>query len=562
MRYLSNSASLRPRALALTLTLTAAACGEPEGALEQTTGDEAVATARFVVEPRLTIGPSVAAPLVGVIEFETERATRLRVEIDDGARRWVVDFAGAATEHKHPLLGLRPDRQHRFTLTLADEDGTPLAWPEGAEGPALVGATAPLPDDFPALTIQLAQPERMEPGYTLFNVPVPRKLGGGGYIVGLDATGELVWFHRSVWRIEDSQRLPSGNTLVLLSGFYKAYELDVYGEVVGSWHAANIAGAEDTGTPIATDTFHHEIFATADDTFMALSSELRAVTGFPRPSDFMPTQFPSDLVGTIVVEFARDGTILEEWSLLDMLDPLRATHGTYAGNFFDSVYPASSFPIDWDHSNAVFVDPADDGIVVSLRHQDAVVKFDRAGALQWILAPPANWSAALEPYLLTPEEPDFQYPFQQHAPMITPQGTLLLFDNALYQASPPSPPVEETVSRAVEFELDLDAMRVRQVWQYGEGGELGNAPWVGDADWLPETGNILVAAAGIKVEQEGEPSMRILELTHAQPAERVFEVSVDDDNPSGLANRMGNEAERVPDLYPAWAGASVTWIER
>ena len=199
--------------------------------------------------------------------------------------------------------------------------------------------------------------------------------------------------------------------------------------------------------------------------------------------------------------------------------------------------------------------------MVSLRHQDAVVKFDRAGALQWILAPPENWSAEFEPYLLTPAEPDFRYPFQQHAPMITPQGTLLLFDNALYQTSPPTPPLEDTVSRAVELELDLEAMTVRQVWQYGEGGELGNAPWVGDADWLPATGNILVAAAGIKVEQEGEPSIRILELTHQQPAERVFEVSVDDDNPSGLANRMGNEAERIPDLYPAWAGASVAWIE-
>ena len=357
MRSLLNSASLRARALVLTLAPLVLACVEPEDEPEQTTGDEELATARFVVEPRLTIGARKAAPLVGAIEFETERPTHLRVELDDGARRWVVDFAGAETAHKHPLLGLRPDRQHRVTLALEDEAGAPLAWPEGAAGPVLVGVTAPLPDDFPALTVQLAQPERMEPGYTLFNVPVPRKLGGGGYIVGLDARGELVWFHHSSWRVEDSQRLPNGNTFVLLSGFYKAYELDVYGEIVASWHAANIAGAEDTGVPVATDTFHHEITATADDTFMALSSELRTVVGFPRPSDFMPTQFPSELVGTVVVEFARDGAILGEWSLLDMLDPLRVTHGTYAGNFFDSVYPASSFPIDWDHSNAVFVDP-------------------------------------------------------------------------------------------------------------------------------------------------------------------------------------------------------------
>ncbi|MCB9750611.1 MAG: aryl-sulfate sulfotransferase [Myxococcales bacterium] len=543
-----------PRLLASLALACACACSpedDPEDTSETDAGDAA-----FLVLPRLTIGPNASVPLVGVLEFETAGETRARVELDDGARRWTVEFAELARAHKHPLLGLRPDREHTVTLTLIDAQG------EETPGPTLVGATAPLPADFPAMTVHVAEPERMEPGYTLINVPVPRGLGGGGYIIGLDARGEVVWLHRSSWRVEDSQRLRSGNTLVLQAGFYRLYELDVYGELVGSWYASNIAGLGDEGVPVPADTFHHEVFASEQDTFIALSTELRAQSGFPlNEPGFPPSPSPTDLVGTVVVEFTRGGAVVQEWSVLDQLDPLRISYGTYEGDFYGGVYPASTLAVDWDHSNGVTVDPADGGVILSLRHQDAVAKFSRDGALRWVLAPPENWDPALAPYLLTPESPEFRFTYQQHAPMLTPTGTLLLFDNALYQASPPAPSVADTVSRAVEFELDLEAMSVRQVWQYGEGGELGHAPWVGDADWLPTTGNILVAAAGLKAELEGEPSMRVVEVTHAQPAERVFEVTVDDDNPNGPANRVGNQAERVADLYPPWAGATTTWLE-
>ena len=54
-----------------------------------------------------------------------------------------------------------------------------------------------------------------------------------------------------------------------------------------------------------------------------------------------------------------------------------------------------------------------------------------------------------------------------------------------------------------------------------------------------------------------EPSMRIVEVTHDEPAELVLDITVDDDNPEGLARRSGNRAERLATLYPAWAEATV-----
>ena len=62
--------------------------------------------------------------------------------------------------------------------------------------------------------------------------------------------------------------------------------------------------------------------------------------------------------------------------MMDILDPrrlgflsLRQIRGSY----------------DWAHANAVAYNDADDSISVSLRHQDAVVNFDRTtGDLNWI----------------------------------------------------------------------------------------------------------------------------------------------------------------------------------
>ncbi|MEZ4241635.1 MAG: aryl-sulfate sulfotransferase [Myxococcota bacterium] len=41
----------------------------------------------------------------------------------------------------------------------------------------------------------------------------------------------------------------------------------------------------------------------------------------------------------------------------------------------------------WSHANAVEVDPRDDTLIVSVRHQDAVLKLTRDGEIRWILAP-------------------------------------------------------------------------------------------------------------------------------------------------------------------------------
>ena len=142
--------------------------------------------------------------------------------------------------------------------------------------------------------------------------------------------------------------------------------------------------------------------------------------------------------------------------------------------------------------------------------------------------------------------------------MVTPDGTLLLFDNGTYKAIPPAPAVApaDNYSRAVEYAIDEEAMTVRQVWSFGGPDEPFYSPFLGGVAWLPETGNILVADGGRVVDEEGVsldiPPLgrkfgRIVEVTHTDEPETVFELVIDTGEKPGWSIYR---AERLAALQP------------
>src|SRR5262249_39332709 len=156
----------------------------------------------------------------------------------------------------------------------------------------------------------------------------------------------------------------------------------------------------------------------------------------------------------IVELSATNSALLNTWSLIDMLDPTRIDYLTFLIPFWG---------VDAEHANAITEDPRDNSLIVSLRNQDAVVKFSRTtGQLKWILGPHQNWGPEWQPYLLNPVGPSFQWQYGQHAPVITPQGTLLLYDNGNLRAEPFDATVADAdnYSRAVEYSIDETNMQV------------------------------------------------------------------------------------------------------
>ena len=145
-------------------------------------------------------------------------------------------------------------------------------------------------------------------------------------------------------------------------------------------------------------------------------------------------------------------------------------------------------------------DARDDSILVSLRTQDCIVKFDRrSGALRWILGAHGNWRKPWSDKLLKPDA-SVAWQFHQHDCSITPSGTILCFDNGNHRAQPFAPPMPaaQSYSRAVEFAVDEANGTVRQVWSYGEApGERLYAGFQGGAMRLPKTGNTFITYGGI-----------------------------------------------------------------
>ena len=85
---------------------------------------------------------------------------------------------------------------------------------------------------------------------------------------------------------------------------------------------------------------------------------------------------------------------------------------------------------DWTHGNSLFLTGDQDAYLMSIRNQNLVAQFDReTGALQWALGEddPASSGDDTWPWLSVPE--GTRLPNQQHGCILTPGGTLMLYDN-------------------------------------------------------------------------------------------------------------------------------------
>jgi len=496
-------------------------------------------TLDVVAPSTLTMDPNLVTPLAGVVQLTTDVPTRVTLHVTHGAEGWAVVFPDYRTDHAVAVLGLKPDRSYTVEVTVTDETGASLT----LDSP-LAAVTDPLPADFPAISLLTSDPVRMEPGFTLLDkFARAAEEDSSSYSFIVDPSGEVVWYAPRGGIA--MQQLPNGDLLYRTG--VNVVEVDMLGQLVNLIQLANPG-----------DALHHELFLGVRGTYFSLSRVTTVVDGYPTslsdPTAPRQTAFIED---DPVVEFAADGSLLNVWPLTTLIDPTRAG--------YDALQPRH-LGFDWAHANSVIDSPADDSILVSIRHQDAIVKFSRDGQLKWILAPHENWSAPYQPFLLQPIGAPFSWQYHQHAPAWTPSGNLLVFDNGNYRASPfdgttPSA-AKDSYSRAVEYAIDEDQMTVRQVWEYSPAGadriySLAKS----DVDWLPSTGNVLitysavghlggVASCDLGL---GAQHTRIQEVDHATPAQKVFELAIYD--ASGQAGECPEiqvyRSERIRSLYPS-----------
>ncbi len=512
---------------------------------------------KFTTAPAISAGPNAQAPLTGVVTFETEQPATVEIDIDDGRETRTVALGGApATSHSCPVLGLRPGTAHRVTVRAKSAAG------EVAEGPDALTLEAPaLPGDFPPIEVVSCTPAKREPGYMLLGasfgamMQVPEK---HAFIVALNQAGEVVWYYRDNDPIFDIRRLANGNLAYATNGG-KLVEIDMLGNVHHIWHGTGKGKEIPGGTPVATEALHHAFCPMPSGNMLMLSIEELEFDDWPG-SDRDPDvpRAPAKVIGDTIVEFTPDGTVVNEWRLSEMMDTERVCYGSFAPFWVRKGYKDT---YDWSHANGVVYDAADDAILVSVRHQDAVIKFSRAtGEVTWILGDHGNWKAPWADKLLKPAD-GLEWQYHQHNVTVTSDGRVMVFDNGSFRAVPHNKPraAPENFSRAAEFAVDEANMSVSAAWSFDAGRDTKYySTFVGGATRLPETGNTFVTFGGVTYEDDRTPAdnnqvhrvmARHVEVTGDASAEKVFELAIEDPSESDAIRWFSFRGEHVTSLY-------------
>lgn len=508
----------------------------------------------------IEMNPSGRAPLAGVARFTTTQPVTATITVTDDAGRSfeAVSAEDPATDHEIVLLGFRANRDHDVSLSLESADGT-------TQVVATVNVGAPeLSLRTPPIEVTVFDAAAVEPGFTI--IPMFRWLNAlidqtQGQILIIDDRGEIVWQYLADHSLFETKQLESGN-LLYMQFDRSIVEIDMLGNVIREWHAAGTKKtAPDGSIPVQTDTFHHDMLVLPSGNLLALSTEVREIENwYTSEQDPNAPRETRDVIGDVLVEFQPDGTVIHEWKFFDLIDPYRIGGGSLNSAFYEAAYadildePAP----DWTHSNGIDYDPETNSVLVSSNHLSTVFNLDMTtGELLWMFGDPRDWDEPWNELLLEPTDENMIWSYHHHAPKWTPAGTLLLFDNGAVRSRPFEPPLSaaDSFSRAVEYEIDADAGSLTEVWSYGgPGDEIFLSAYISDADWLPETGNILVTKGGrvrekdgtvLMFPEEGHNWITITEVTHTSPAEKVWEAVLDDPRWGMAAFRT----DRIASLY-------------
>jgi len=523
--------------LATVMALSACKKTENEGTKEKDVATSS-ATSVFVDVPVLTMSDNPDCPLWGAVQLTTDVPTTVEVHGTVAGDPWSKSFDALQTEHDLTLLGLRADADLELMVTVEDEGGKQTTW-EGL----LEDKTDPLPASFPDFETMVARPDLMEPGYTLFSVTFP-DVTHPQYGIVVDEMGRVVWFITDPLGVGLFGQLEDGS-LYYGSDRYGASVVDGRGTILQAWHTSIADTHAPSSILLESEFVHHDMIQLPNGNMLTFGMEILVHPNYPS-SEGNPNApgTTADVASDIVVEFASDGSVVQQWPFADLIDTSRIGYDSVTGPWWTNFLGQALK--DWTHSNALYYNEAEDTILASIRHQDAVINFSRAtGELIWILAPSENWSPEFLPYVLAPAGPDFRHAYHQHGAKMTPDGTILMFDNGNNQASAFEPRTEgpDIRSRAVEYAVDPVAMTQTQVWEWDDLPGAGYAIAQGDADILPATNNALITYGHMPEFTPNAPSAQVVEVTRGATEEIVFHMAFE-------TGAWVYRSDRVDSIYP------------
>lgn len=511
--------------------------------------------------------PNEIAPLVRRIVVETDALSTLAVDLVSGDHHLSVSFPGEATRHQHTLLGLKPGREYQVTATLTF-DGEELTQTETT-------TTAGPWSHLPVADVVVDDAARRAPGHTMLPLRCASQdcAEPNETVLVVDETGEIVYL-LSVDAddndtMQDAIEYDGGILALVGTSETAAIHFAWDGTELSRWRVGAISDATTPVEATLAHSMHHDIVPhpLVPDTFLAIGRYRLTVPSYPASYDDPELFAESFVADDVALEFTIDGSVPREIKLSDYIPTSRIAY-----NSLDEVIEGWR---DWAHANAIVLDPTDGTWLLSLRHQDAVVKLDPdvPGAVVWIAGYPENWPAEFSDVLLSPVGSPFAWQYHQHAPLIVDDGggkkTLILFDNGNVQTAPysgetplfvppegvPLPPGLQ--SRIVAYSIDEQAMTIAQSWEFDESsvGTLFSEA-VGDVDLL-ENGNVLSAWGFLQTQPGGQPwygdvglgakAVRVIEIDPVTRDE-IWHIHLTVDAALNEQGVTAYRAERIPSL--------------
>lgn len=396
-------------------------------------------------------------PLSAVVAFKTEEEVAVTVTVlgKTPEANFYHTFEKATT-HVLPIVGLYSDYENKIEI-------------RPYRGAASI-VTIKTPDVYngvcPIHSMETT-PEYLQDNVILVS-PAGEDLASA-----FDYAGDARW-HMNIACVFDVKRLKNGNLIMgshrlIQMPYYMSglYEISPCGKIYKEYR---LPGG-----------YHHDEFEMEDGNLLVLTDDLR-----------------SDTVEDMCVLIDRKtGEVLKTWDYKKCLQPGLGKSGSWSDH-------------DWFHNNAVWYDKNTNSLTFSGRHMDSMINIDyETGELNWIIGDPTGWPEEwVSKYFFKPiGDGEFDWQYEQHACVITPNGDVMCFDNHHYGSKVREEylPAKDSYSRGVRYRINTKDMTIEQVWQYGkERGAEFFSPYICNVEYYNE-GHYMIHSGGIAYLNE-EPS--------------------------------------------------------
>lgn len=386
-----------------------------------------------------------------------------------------------------------------------------------------------------------------QPGLELLNPLTGTPTG----VIVTDLSGNVLWTYSdpgnsSLNFIDGVKMLPDGNFLMTV-GASSDVPLNTTVQVgtINEIREVNLAGdtvreisIDDLNSQLATagcaecnvtlDTFHHDVEPLPNGHWLVLANTTMALSNTSMPP--LTNAPPTTVLGDVIVDLDENMQPVWAWNEFNHMDPNRHPY---------------FFP-DWTHTNAITYSKDDGNILVSIRHQNWVVKVSYAdgkgdGRILWRLGQGGDFTLEVGT-----DPTDWEY--AQHAPSFFSANTAGIFslgvmdngDDRIFPAgvtcgSAGAPPC--LYSTIPVWQIDESAKTARATFHQILPANLYSY-FGGNVEQLAN-GNVEYDLCGVGTTQAAS---NVFEVTQANTPQTVWSMTV--------TGTYLYRAFRIPSLYP------------